>query len=291
MKIGYLGPKNSFTYRAACESFLNEEMVPFGSIPLCIQALVAGDIQRAVVPNENSLEGSVHATIDTLFRQKELIIEQEVILPINHQLLTIQSGQLISKIISHPQALAQCTEFLQHNFPDVPIEAVASTTAAAVFVAEHPAEPVAAIASKEAAHAYGLFIQEKNIQDTTSNQTRFWILQKDTNESDVFHDKATKATIYVTLPTNRPGSLHQILAAFGWRGIDLSKIESRPLKTSLGEYFFVIDLVLNQPWALIENALEEIRMLDCNVHLLGTYAVKEIGEGNEREGNHSLRGC
>ena len=136
-------------------------MVPFGSIPLCIQALVAGDIQRAVVPNENSLEGSVHATIDTLFRQKELIIEQEVILPINHQLLTIQSGQPISKIISHPQALAQCAEFLQHNFPDVPIEAVASTTAAAVFVAEHPAEPVAAIASKEAAHAYGLFIQEK----------------------------------------------------------------------------------------------------------------------------------
>ena len=81
------------------------------------------------------------------------------------------------------------------------------------------------------------------------------------------------------------------MAAFGWRDIDLSKIESRPLKTSLGEYFFVIDLVLNQPWALVENALEEIRMLNCNVHLLGTYAVKEIGEGNEREENHSLRGC
>ena len=277
MKIGYLGPQNSFTYQAACESFRNEEMVPFGSIPLCIQALADGKVQRAVVPNENSLEGSVHATIDTLFRQKELTIEQEVILPINHQLLTAHPDQPIAKIISHPQALAQCTAFLQQHFPEVPIEAVASTTTAAAFVAEHPEEPVAAIASKKAATGYGLFIQKENIQDTTSNQTRFWILQK-TTPTNPFHDKATKATVYVTLPTNRPGSLHQILAAFGWRGIDLSKIESRPLKTSLGEYFFVIDLVLNQPWPLIENAFQEIRMLDCNVHLLGTYAVREIGK-------------
>jgi prephenate dehydratase len=278
MKIGYLGPKNSFTYQAACEIFSQEvEMHPFGSIPMCIQALVTGKIQRAVVPNENSLEGSVHATIDTLFRQKGLTIEEEVILPIKHQLLTAQPEKELQKIISHPQALAQCTEFLQTHYPNTPIEAVASTTAAATFVAEHPKEKVAAIASKEAAIAYNLFIQGADIQDNTSNQTRFWVLRKEDSETQV-QNQATKATIFVTLPKNRPGGLHQILASFSWRGIDLSKIESRPLKTSLGEYFFVIDLVLNQPWALIENAFQEIQLLDCQVQLLGAYGVIEVGE-------------
>lgn len=106
MKIGYLGPESSFTYLAAQEAYPENTFMPYGSIPLCIQALANGVIDRAVVPNENALEGSVHATIDTLFRQNQLSIEQEIILPINHQLLvsqqTAKDNRPITKIISHP---------------------------------------------------------------------------------------------------------------------------------------------------------------------------------------------
>ena len=116
MKIGYLGPKSSFTHLAAQEAYPENACIPYGSISLCIQALANGVIDRAVVPNENSLEGSVHATIDTLFRQNQLSIEQEIILPINHQLLVSQQiakdNRPITKIISHPQALAQCADFV-----------------------------------------------------------------------------------------------------------------------------------------------------------------------------------
>ena len=177
MKIGYLGPKSSFTHLAAQEAYPENACIPYGSIPLCIQALANGVIDRAVVPNENSLEGSVHATIDTLFRQNQLSIEQEIILPINHQLLvsqqTAKDNRPITKIISHPQALAQCADFIEARFAGATVEAVASTTTAAAYVAKHPEEAVAAIASKEAALAYQLTIKETNIQDVAFNQTRF----------------------------------------------------------------------------------------------------------------------
>ncbi|OTN76445.1 hypothetical protein A5886_001522 [Enterococcus sp. 8G7_MSG3316] len=278
MQVGYLGPENSFTYLAAKEAFVHDTLVPFPSIPLCIQALINGVVDRCVVPNENSLEGSVHATIDTLFKSTELSIEKEIILPINHQLVVaendLRTGRSIKRIISHPQALAQCTNFLNRKYEHAVIEAVASTTTAALYVKEHPNEAVAAIASKEAAAAYQLKVEAENIQDVSFNQTRFWVMQQ--QQAHLSTESADKATIFVTLPANQPGSLHKILAAFGWRGIDLSKIESRPSKTSLGEYFFVIDLVIDKPLQLIANAFEEIALLGGTVHLLGLYPVTEV---------------
>ncbi len=279
MQIGYLGPENSFTYLAAKDAFVHETLVPYPSIPLCIQALVDGVVDRCVVPNENSLEGSVHATIDTLFREQKLSIEKEIILPINHQLVTAESGKdqppVITRIISHPQALAQCTNFLNRYYQHAVIEAVASTTTAALYVKNHPDESVAAIASKEAAAFYDLRIEAEDIQDVSFNQTRFWVMKQGAAQLDAVSDDAAKATIFVTLPANQPGILHKILAAFGWRDIDLSKIESRPSKTTLGEYFFVIDLVVDKPIQLIANAFEEIQLLGSGVHLLGVYPVEE----------------
>ena len=113
-----------------------------------------------------------------------------------------------------------------------------------------------------------------NIQDNELNQTRFWIVgdRKMTSQQPV----PVKMSVILTLPANRPGMLHKMLAAFGWREINLSKIESRPLKTSLGEYFFVIDLLLDRPMALVENALQEIKMLGGKSQILGCYPVLTV---------------
>ena len=135
--------------------------------------------------------------------------------------------------------------------------------------------------------AYQLTIKETNIQDVAFNQTRFWVLTKKAANTQLPEQTAEKATIFVTLPANRPGILHKILATFGWREIDLSKIESRPSKTTLGEYFFVIDLVMDKPWQLIVNAFEEIQLLGGQVHLLGVYSVNVVEEVTKNDSSQN----
>lgn len=273
MTVGYLGPKNSFTYQATKKLFSKDSLCPYASIPLCIAALAKEAIDYAIVPIENSLEGSVNMTTDGLFGQNEFTVAGEIILPISQQLMALTTNNKIRKIISHPQALAQSAAFLESHYPEVPLEAAASTTAAAKYVLEHPEEDIAAIASKQAANEYKLTILAEDIQENPLNQTRFWVLTKKMPIIESL-GKPVKTTFFLTLPSNQPGSLHTVLSAFSWRKINLSKIESRPLKTSLGEYFFVIDVVLDQPWQLIENALEEISLLNGKIQQLGRYPVK-----------------
>lgn len=286
MKVGYLGPQSSFTHQAAQLLYPDADLVAFPAIPNCLKAVVENQCQTAVVPIENSLEGSVHATIDYLFHKSDLQVIKEVILPIKQQLLVATDTKLasIKKIMSHPQALAQSQAYLEEFFPDVLLEAVSSTTFAAEYVSQHPQAGCAAIASRQAAHRYQLDIAATNIQDNDVNQTRFWVVRTDTNPNLAFSKKIesptipNKQTLLLTLPSNQPGALHKALAAFGWRNIGLSKIESRPLKTHLGEYFFVIDLVCEQSPILIANALEEITLLGVNVRNLGAYPVTTIAE-------------
>lgn len=282
MKIGYLGPKSSFTHQAAQKIALDAELIAFPSIPKCLLAAEQRLVDFAVVPVENSLEGSVHATIDHLFHKCGLTVVQEIILPIKQQLLTAPTTPIdaLTKIMSHPQALAQCQDYLESQFPDVLLEAVASTTYAAEYVSQHPHEKIAAIASMQAAQQYALTVAATAIQDNDFNQTRFWLVASQRNDSSqkIQSSSADKMTILLTLPSNQPGALHKALAAFGWRNIGLSKIESRPLKTSLGEYFFVVDLVCEQSERLIKNALEEIQLLGVVVRNLGAYPVRTIPE-------------
>uniref|UniRef100_UPI00403F9E47 prephenate dehydratase n=1 Tax=Candidatus Enterococcus willemsii TaxID=1857215 RepID=UPI00403F9E47 len=270
MKVGYLGPKNSFTFQAANSIVEEEQLVAFASIPLSLQALENNQIDYVVVPIENSLEGSVHASIDRLFNQTDLQVYQEIILPIRQQFL-MKEDALPEKILSHPQALAQSQHFLETNYPNVPLEAVASTTFAAEYVANHSGN-VAAIASQAAAKEYGLQIIAPDIQDNQLNQTRFWLIGK-TQSEPLSLEPPQKVTLFVTLPTNTPGALYKVLAAFAWRNIDLSKIESRPLKTSLGEYFFIIDVTLTDNQTLIQNAIEEISLLNGTVRQIGAYPI------------------
>ena len=268
MKIGYLGPKNSFTYQATNAAFLNQTQLAFSTIQKCLEATIAKEVDMAVIPIENSLEGSVHASMDYLFHSKELTVQQEIILPIRQQLMATNPG-IPEVIMSHPQALAQSQAYLSAHYPDVAIVQTPSTT--------HPQEKVAAIASKQAAAAFGLTIIGQDIQDNDQNETRFWVItRKDKPTESASKVTQGKLSFFLTLPSNQPGVLHKMLAAFAWRGIDLAKIESRPLKTSLGQYYFIIDLAVEDNVALAYYAFEEVSLLGAKIRVLGPYEIRIV---------------
>ncbi|EOH98593.1 prephenate dehydratase [Enterococcus haemoperoxidus ATCC BAA-382] len=279
MKVGFLGPEASFTHNATKTAFPNEELISYHSIPACIKGVEFGEVDLGVVPIENTIEGSVNTTVDYLFHQTTIPVGAEIVLPIYQQLMVAKENkgawQETSKILSHPQALAQSQEFIRTYFPMAELEATPSTAYAASFVASHPDQKIAAIAPKLSAEKYDLEIVGKDIQDVAINQTRFWVIGSEKVEVPI-ESTNQKLTIALTMPNNMPGALHKALSAFSWREIDLSKIESRPLKTTLGEYFFLIDINVQKPQRLLENALEEIRLMGGSVKIFGNYAIHPI---------------
>ncbi|WP_086347526.1 prephenate dehydratase [Candidatus Enterococcus clewellii] len=280
MKVGYLGPESSFTHTATKTAFPNETLVPFHSIPACIKAVEFKDVDLGVVPIENTLEGSVNTTVDYLFHQSNIPVGAEIVLPIFQQLMVSKENQEnwqeTTRILSHPQALAQSQAFLSQHFPDAELEQTPSTAYAANFVSEHPHRKIAAIAPKLSAETYDLTIVKADIQDVAINRTRFWVIGSDTVALAHIPSKVRKMTLAITMPNNMPGALHKALSAFSWREIDLSKIESRPLKTALGEYFFLIDLIADKPIELIDCALQEIKLMGGEVKVFGNYSVHPI---------------
>lgn len=271
--IGYLGPKSSFTYQATDYLFPTEEKKAFHSITLCLEGLTGDEIEYAVIPIENSLEGSVHTSMDYLFKSTQLTVATEVILPIKQQLMGTSDAPKV--ILSHPQALAQSQGYLRQHYPNVELKETPSTTYAAEYVANHKDESILAIASKEAASAFHLPIVAHDIQDNDQNQTRFWVVKKAQKQPELADNQ--KLTLFITMPTNQAGALHQILATFAWRHIDLTKIESRPLKTSLGQYYFIIDLWIDTK-ELVHYALAELSALGAIVKVFGPYTIVKATE-------------
>lgn len=278
MRVGYLGPKGSFTYQVAKMSFPNEELISFETITEVIKAYEFGKVDLSVVPIENSIEGSVHETIDYIFHHEGLKSICEVIFPIKQQLLVIKKDKEIKTVYSHPQALAQSKKYLIEHYPEAKMEMMASTAYAAKYVAENPQKPIAAIAPLSAAEEYGLEVQARDIQEMDDNFTRFWFIGSEELLLQFPLGKVQeKISLALTLPNNLPGALYKALSTFAWREIDLTKIESRPLKTSLGEYFFIIDL-LNSERTLINYAYEELTSLGIKVKVLGEYSVYKVVE-------------
>lgn len=279
MKVGFLGPEASFTHNATKTAFPDDEWVSYHSIPACIKGVEFGEVDLGVVPIENTIEGSVNTTVDYLFHQTTIPVGAEIVLPIYQQLMVTKGNKAVwqntTKILSHPQALAQSQEFIRTHFPMAELEATPSTAYAANYVASHPEQKIAAIAPKLSAEMYNLAIVGTDIQDVAINQTRFWVIGAEKIELPIASTEE-KWTIAVTMPNNIPGALHKALSVFSWREIDLSKIESRPLKTTLGEYFFLIDINVQKPQQLIENALEEIRLMGGKVKIFGNYAIHPI---------------
>lgn len=274
--VAYLGPKGTFTELATSELFSADKIFPYKTIPDCIEAVDSGQVDLAVVPVENALEGSVPLTIDYLFHESELFIVAEVLSPIEQHLMVhkdnVEQWESINNIYSHPHALAQCHKFLHYRFKSIPLNQTTSTAAAAQFVSEHPEEKLAAIANTAAAAQYDLKIVEDNIHDFHFNHTRFFVLSKRNDRiKRENHLENLKTTLMIQLPSDRSGSLHQVLSVFAWRQINLSKIESRPLKTGLGDYFFIVDLLEDENAPLMQGAMEELKMLGCSVKSLGSY--------------------
>ncbi|MFT8321355.1 MAG: prephenate dehydratase [Bacillus sp. (in: firmicutes)] len=282
MKVGYLGPKATFTNIAVNNMFPNEEAIPYLTIPNCFDAVMLNNVDVAFVPIENTLEGSVNITLDYLIHEVNIPIKGEVTVPIKQQLMVHpkykEQWKEIEVVYSHSHAIAQCHKFLHSQWKGIRCENTTSTAAAAQYIKEHPEIKGAAIGNELTAAEYGLTIVKKDIHDFANNHTRFLILSKDEIDfaSPYCIHKGDKTSLMVTLPADRFGALHQVLSAFAWRKLNLIKIESRPTKTGLGNYFFIIDLDRKMDDVLIPGAIGELEAIGCNVQLLGSYPFYTI---------------
>ena len=277
VKVAYLGPQATFTDIAVRRMFANEIAVPYLTIPECMDAVVSGESDIAVVPLENALEGSVNITLDYLIHEVELPILGEITVPVRQHLMVHPDHRdhwkEVTRVYSHSHAIAQCHKFLHTELKGVFCENTTSTAAAAQFLKTHPELHAAAIANELAAEEYGLSIVKPDIHDFDFNHTKFVILSK--KEVPLYEDHPLfagfKTTVMVTLPSDYAGALHTVLSAFSWRKLNLSKIESRPMKTGLGNYLFIIDIEQKMDDVLIPGAIAELEALGCIVTLFGSY--------------------
>lgn len=288
VKYGYLGPKGTYS-EEALELFLkgdSAECVDYPSIDRVIRAVADGEISQGIVPFENSIEGTVNLTIDLLTADKNLRITGEVILPIKHHLMVKRnvSKDNIKLIVSHPQAIAQCRKYINQNYPLAEVKEVNSTAEAAFMVSQGEGR-IAAIGNERAAKNYDLEVIDCDIQDCQDNQTRFVIVSKE----DGPKPSQAKTSLIVSI-TDRPGGLYQILREFALANINLTRIESRPAKTNLGDYLFYIDFLGATDDPAVEKCLDTIRDIAASLRILGSYQVWRKTDAVERDAQekHSL---
>ncbi|MGO4546182.1 prephenate dehydratase [Paenibacillus sp. 2TAB23] len=240
---------------------------------------VNGISEYSIIPIENTIEGSVSLHMDWLVHEVDIPIQAEWVYPSIQNLIGRQAeaqgaeGAIdyskITKVISHPVAIAQCLQFLRTNLPHAVTEHVSSTAEGVRIVQNNPNAGWAAIGTKTAAANEKLDVIASEITDHDNNYTRFLLVGSEpytARQSDKF-----KTSILVTLPEDFPGALHQVLAAFAWRKINLSRIESRPTKKQLGNYYFFIDIDMALDTVLLPSALQEIEAIGCQVRVLGSY--------------------
>lgn len=267
---GYLGPIGTFSHIAAEKFCRGETLSEYPTIHSAITAVEYGEIDACIVPVENSIEGSVNTTLDTLVFETGLYITGEYILKITQNLIALPNTDMknIKTIISHPQAIGQCAGILNRNFKNVEIVLADSTAAAAVSVKSSDGT-IAMIGSKNCAELNNLEILIPDCGDNRNNSTRFIRLEK---EKSVQTSESDKSSIAFTLE-NRFGTLYETLAVFEKYKINMTKIESRPAKTLLGQYMFFIDIDGNIDDANIYFALEAIRKKTNYFRFLGSYKM------------------
>lgn len=274
-KTGYLGPAGTWAEEAllANTPCTAEEVIPYPSVYDVIHAVSTGEIVEGIVPIENSLVGSVSATLDVLtFEVDNVQIIREIVQPIRHRLIARTELPLgeIEKIFSLPIAHAQCRHFTRERLPQAEIMA-ASSTAEAVRIVSQSDEKWAAIGSSIAARKYGCFVFEEDIEDYPGNQTRFVMLSRTPAPQDL--DAPYKTSIVCSIAHDQPGSLLQILQEFSHRYVNLTKIESRPSKKGLGDYVFFIDTEGRKDDPQVAGALKCLECKLKRVKMLGSYPV------------------
>ncbi len=277
MKILYLGPEGTFTARAAhyfrgklSERTEKHEFHSCQNIGELAHKVEQHQEGKGIIPLENSLEGSVNETLNLLAHEVKVNIRAEINLPITHNLIGKAAQKLynINRIISHPQALAQCRQTLQEIIPGNVTTETASSTAEAVKSLQNFAGDTAALGTKKAAELHGCRILKENVQDNEDNWTRFIVIGNQ-DQPQVAGDKKTSL---ISIPVeNRPGILHEILEEFALRNINLTKIESRPTRNELGEYLFFIDLDGSRVEEEINAALRGVAKKSSHLQMLGSY--------------------
>lgn len=277
--VAYLGPPGTFTAEAleGWKGLRYEEAVPFSSVEETVLAVEENVADKAVVPIENSIEGSVSATLDSLAFETSVLIQGEKACGVSHFLLAREGVGVeeVARVISHPQAAAQCRRHLLDILPGVEVEAANSTSEAAKRVASSR-EPLAALGSRLAAELYGLAVLREGMEDHAGNRTRFVLLGKEKMPPTGRDKTSMVCFIY----QDRPGMLLQILQEFAYRYINLSKIESRPTKEVLGEYCFFIDCEGHEEDEVVASALKCLLCKLPRVKLLGSYPAFEEGGGD-----------
>ncbi|MHC1623381.1 MAG: prephenate dehydratase [Candidatus Methanospirareceae archaeon] len=280
MKIGVLGPEGTFSETAAllwlkrmkAENIANVERQYYDTIFDVSESLVRKEVDYGIVPIENSLEGSVGETLDLLLNKNkkgEMQIVGEVLVPIKICLLSRGSFAKIRTVVSHPHALAQCNRFIRERLQlrGVKVKSVDSTAGAAKLAQEIDA--IAALASEEAAKKYNLSILAENVQDQES-VTRFIVLSSSGSSTRPTGRDKTSVLIYLK---DRPGALYDVLGEFAQRGINLTKLESRPSKRALGDYMFHIDCEGHIEDEEVKETLKAIERKVAMLKILGSYPM------------------
>ena len=289
--VAFLGPAGTFTEQALFTQpdLTKGHLRPVVSIPEVLHTVADGDADLGFVPIENAIEGTVNLTLDTLAFDLDLLIRREVVINISLNLLAPPGVRLadITRVVSIPVATAQCWKYLHDHLPGVRIDAANSTAEAAEHVARDADGHSAALAPARSAVVYGLDIVAADIEDHPENKTRFVAVAREGVPSPSGHDKTS---IVVFQRANVPGSLLAILQEFAARSINLTKLESRPTKVSLGDYCFIIDLDGHIADELVADALRAVHAKQAQVKFLGSYpAAGEHGAAVREEVQTSWR--
>jgi prephenate dehydratase len=274
MRIGYLGPEGTFSHEAlmADPGATGQQLVALPTVYDTVMAVHESAVDRALVPIENSLEGSVNATLDTLAAETDdVVIVGERVHPVRHCLLARRPLALeaIEAVTSIPQATAQCARFIRTCLPEAKVIPAASTADAVRMVAERD-RPWAALGNRLAARLYGCEVLRADVEDVAGNETRFVWLARGGGSVDAAGPWKT-SVVFWGAGDDAPGWLVRCLSEFAFRGVNLTLIESRPRRHGLGHYMFFADLEGRDTDAPVAQAIEAVRSQTERLRVLGSY--------------------
>ena len=273
IRLGYLGPAGTFSEEAvrSAPDAEGAELVAMRTVRETVMAVHDGAVERAVVPIENSLEGPIGVTLDTLAEEHDVTIVGELVLAVSPCLIARGPIELaaIERVVSHPQPLAQCARYLRDNLPGADVMAVASTAEAVRVVAADGA-PWAALGTRRAAQLYGATVLADGVEDEPGNATRFVWLARTAPPADAALAAKTSLAFWGA-GDDSPGWLVRCLSEFAFRGVNLTKIESRPLRAQLGHYRFFVDCEGHAAQSPVADAVAGLRAHCERVEVLGSY--------------------
>lgn len=277
-KMGVLGPLG--THSEAAAQYLSRllperpELLVYPDIFAVIQAVEDGEVDSCLVPVENSLEGAINITLDTLARSDDLFVASELIWPVHNQLMARTGTQKICRIYSHPQPISQCRGYLQQHYPEAELIKVASTARAAEIVAKEPrGMGAAAICTKRGGELNGLVTVATEIQDNMANATRFFELRRVTAAPQAPIGPAEKMLVICEIDGQKAGALYDVLKEFADRGVNMTRIESRPARTELGAYIFFFDLEVADNEEALRTSVEAVARKSKWLKDLGSFPV------------------